>query len=49
MEDIKAIIDDPAFDAETALREQLENFAKKAQPEILIDNVRKTLASREGE
>lgn len=49
LEDIKAIIDDPAFDAETALREHLEKLLhKKAQLEILIDNVRKTLASREG-
>lgn len=49
LEDIKAMITNPAFDANSALREHLAQLLhKQAQLETLIANVRKTLALREG-
>lgn len=49
LENIKTIITDPSFDGIAALREHREKLQeKRAQLELLIANVEKTIALREG-
>ena len=49
LDEIKEILDDPAFDATQALREHRESLlARRAQLDQLIENVDKTIGVKEG-
>ncbi|BCB02629.1 MerR family transcriptional regulator [Bacillus sp. KH172YL63] len=50
LDDIKAILDDPAFDADKALQEHRQTLLdRRAQLDLLIENVDKTIRAKGGE